>query len=171
MSYQTRRILGIILAVAFVVAACGGAGASSAPSEAPTTAATDAPAATAHVALAENALGTILVDAEGMTLYGFMADTEGVPTCYEDCATAWPPLLGDASAATGEGLDASLLTAVERTDGTTQLKYGAWPLYYWASDTAPGDATGQGVGSVWFVIGADGNLIGAPSGQNSPDGY
>ena len=170
MPSPTRRLVGIILPFALVVAACSGGGASSAPSAAPTTAPTEAPAA-ATIGLADNALGTILVDAAGKTLYGFMADTDGTPTCYGDCATAWPPLIGDASAAAGEGLDASLLTTVERTDGTTQLKYGAWPLYYWASDVAPGDATGQGVGGVWFVIGADGNLIGAPSGQNGPDGY
>jgi predicted lipoprotein with Yx(FWY)xxD motif len=37
--------------------------------------------------------------------------------------------------------------------------YGGWPLYYFASDSAPGDTNGQGVGDVWYVIGADGEFI------------
>ena len=38
--------------------------------------------------------------------------------------------------------------------------YGDWPLYYFAADAAAGDTTGQGVGEKWFVVGADGALIG-----------
>ena len=174
----TRLLLGLPLALALV--ACGGAGASpsAAPasqapaseapasdapaSEAPASEApaSEAPAGDATITLAQNELGMILVDAEGMTLYGFTADTDGTSTCYDGCATAWPPLLADGEVTAGEGLDASLLTTVERTDGTMQVKYGDWPLYYWAQDQAAGDATGQGVNDVWYVVGADGELIG-----------
>ena len=166
-----RRLLSAALPLALVVAACGGGGGSDAPSSAasvaPSAAASEAaastpaePAGDATVVLGETSLGMVLVDAEGMTLYGFTADTDGVSTCYDTCAENWPPLTGDASATLGDGLDASLLTVVERTDGTTQLKYGDWPLYYFAADTAAGDTNGQGVGGVWFVVGADGALIG-----------
>jgi predicted lipoprotein with Yx(FWY)xxD motif len=178
-----RALLGLPLALLLV--ACGGAAASpsAAPaseapaseappseasaseapaSEAPASEApaSEAPAGDATVSLAENALGTILVDGSGMTLYGFTADTDGTPTCYDGCAAAWPPLLADGTVVAGEGLDPALLTTVERTDGTMQVKYGDWPLYLWAQDQAPGDATGQGVNDVWFVVGADGELIG-----------
>jgi predicted lipoprotein with Yx(FWY)xxD motif len=169
-----RRLLSAALPLALIVAACGGGGGSAAPStaasEAPSAAASAAPSAAAStpaepagdatVVLGETTLGMVLVDAEGMTLYGFTADTEGISTCYDECEQNWPPLIGDASATLGDGLDASLLTVVERTDGTTQLKYGDWPLYYFAADTAAGDTNGQGVGGVWFVVGADGALIG-----------
>ena len=40
--------------------------------------------------------------------------------------------------------DAALLKTAPRTDGTTQVVYGNWPLYYWQKDTKPGDVTGQG---------------------------
>ena len=33
------------------------------------------------------------------------------------------------------------------------LKAGAWPLYRFAGDAAPGDTNGQGSGGVWFVVG------------------
>jgi predicted lipoprotein with Yx(FWY)xxD motif len=184
MTRSTSRLL-LGLSLALLLAACGGAAASPSsapvseapaseapPSEAPASEApaseapaseaptSEAPAAEATITLAQNDLGTILVDAEGMTLYGFTADAEGVSTCYDGCAAAWPPLIAEGEVTAGEGLDASLLTTVERTDGTMQVKYGDWPLYYWAQDQAAGDATGQGVNDVWFVVGADGELIG-----------
>ena len=169
MSTISRRLALASLPFVFIVAACSGGGASAAPSaaaptEAPSAAASEAPPAAegGTIALADNALGSILVDANGMTLYGFTPDEGGTPTCYDDCATAWPPLLADSAAAAtvAEGLDASKLTTVERTDGGLQVVYGGWPLYFFASDTAAGDATGQGVGTKWYVVGADGALIG-----------
>jgi len=52
---------------------------------------------------------------------------------------------------------------VIRTDGSTMVNYGAWPLYYFAKDKAPGDTTGQGVQDVWYVVGVDGQPIKTPS--------
>ena len=132
-----------------------------APSEeAPSASADDSGDAT--VLATDDPLGTILVDANGMTLYGFTADTDGTPTCYDDCAAAWPPLLVDdpSAAVVGEGLDDSLISTVDRTDGTKQVKYGDWPLYYFASDAAAGDTNGQGVGEKWFVVDPAGTLLG-----------
>ena len=125
----------------------------------PTAAATGA-SGDATVQLAESDLGQILVDAEGMTLYGFVPDEEtGEPTCYDDCAAAWPPLTVDDGFTVGEGLSEEDFTTAERTDGGLQLKLGTYPLYYFADDAAPGDTSGQGLNDVWFVIGADGELI------------
>jgi predicted lipoprotein with Yx(FWY)xxD motif len=45
---------------------------------------------------------------EGRTLYLFTNDADGVPTCYDDCATNWPPLLATGEVAVGTGLDAAL---------------------------------------------------------------
>ena len=112
----------------------------------------------AAIALAETSLGSVVVDAEGMTLYLFVPDGQAESTCYDDCEANWPPLTGAASA--GEGLDESLLGSVERTDGTTQVTYNGWPLYYFATDAAAGDVNGQGVNGVWFVVDAAGNAIG-----------
>ncbi len=104
-------------------------------------------------------LGEFLVDAEGMTLYLFTKDTDNASTCYGDCATAWPPLLTDGDPTLGEGLDAALVGTTERTDGTTQVTYGGWPLYYWVQDAAPGDTTGQDVGEVWYVVSPAGEAV------------
>ena len=135
-----------------------------APTDAPTEAPTETPTAAddATIELSTNALGEIIVDAEGMTLYGFTPDTAGESTCYDDCATAWPPLLATDAAAisAGAGLDSTKLTTVDRTDGTKQVKYGDWPLYYFANDAAAGDTNGQGLNNVWYVVDAAGALIG-----------
>ncbi len=169
----------LLLGLIAVLAACTGASttpsptaaapsvapSAAAPSEAP---ASDAPsaappaAADATIALATNALGEIIVDAEGKTLYAFTPDTAGELTCYDDCAAQWPPLIATDAAAisTGTGLDAAKLTTVDRTDGTKQVKYGDWPLYYFAGDSAAGDTNGQGLATKWYVIDAAGALIG-----------
>lgn len=118
----------------------------------------DATGATLEVSQTE-ALGDFLVDAEGMTLYLFTKDTENTSNCYDDCASAWPPLLSEGEGTVGEGLDASLLGTTERTDGTLQVTYGGWPLYHWAKDEAPGDTTGQDVGEVWYVVSPAGEAV------------
>ena len=58
--------------------------------------------------------------------------------------------------------DASLLGTTERTDGTVQVTYNGWPLYYYEKGKAPGDVTGQDVGGVWYVVSAEGNQIATP---------
>jgi predicted lipoprotein with Yx(FWY)xxD motif len=110
------------------------------------------------VATADSDLGTILVDGEGNTLYLFMPDAQGAPTCVDDtCAPTWPALAGPASA--GQGADDSLLATANRPDGSAQVTYNGWPLYRFSGDSAPGDTNGQGFGDIWFAVGADGNAV------------
>ena len=85
------------------------------PSEDPSAAGGDV-----AIEVGSTSLGDVLVDGEGMTLYMFDPDEQGESTCYDDCATAWPPLVGEGEPALGEGLDESMVGSVERTDGTMQ---------------------------------------------------
>ncbi|HTX79054.1 MAG TPA: hypothetical protein VMC62_05275, partial [Longilinea sp.] len=78
--------------------------------------------------------------------------TPNTSNCYGNCATLWPPLLTTGTPTAGSGVDANLLSTTTRTDGTTQVTYNGWPLYYYASDKAAGDTTGENVNSVWFVV-------------------
>lgn len=105
-------------------------------------------------------LGEILVDGDGMTLYMFDPDPqgEGSSTCTDSCAQSWPPLTTDGEPSTGSGVSASLST-FDRADGSTQVAANGWPLYYWQGDSEPGDATGQGVQGVWWVLRPDGTPV------------
>jgi predicted lipoprotein with Yx(FWY)xxD motif len=101
--------------------------------------------------------GPILVGPTGMTLYLLTNDEMGTSNCTGGCATNWPPLVGgfDVEAGmlplTGDGASGEL-GLIERMDGGMQVTYDGTPLYYWIRDAAPGDATGQNVGDVWFVV-------------------
>lgn len=112
--------------------------------------------ADAVVAVGMTDLGNVLVDGDGMTLYMFEPDQQGAPTCNDDCAESWPPLLTEGEPTADGEADAALLGTAERDDGATQVTYDGWPLYRWAADEEPGDASGQGVGDVWWVLDADG---------------
>ena len=54
------------------------------------------------------------------------------------------------------------LGTTTRTDGTVQVTYNGWPLYYYVKDKAPGDVTGQDVGGVWYVVSAAGEQVNSP---------
>ena len=54
------------------------------------------------------------------------------------------------------------MASITRDDGSTQVTYDGWPLYYFKNDAAAGDTKGQGLGEVWFVAAVDGSLPPAP---------
>lgn len=105
-------------------------------------------------------LGDILVGPDGLTLYMFDQDTEGEPrsSCSGGCADAWPPLTVEGTPDASEDVTASLET-FERDDGSTQIMAGGWPLYYYASDSSPGDTEGQGINDIWWVLDPTGEPI------------
>jgi predicted lipoprotein with Yx(FWY)xxD motif len=117
-------------------------------------------------AMGVNGLGPVLVDGQGITLYLFETDQRGSPSrCYDICAVQWPPDIlpsGTAAPIAGPGIGAGLLGTEPRTDGTTQITYNGWPLYFWPPDRDPGKATGQALtnaGGRWFVIDPAGNAV------------
>ncbi|HLU83810.1 MAG TPA: hypothetical protein VKZ43_10450 [Trueperaceae bacterium] len=132
-----------------------------------------AAASVTGINLAESSdMGQYLVDANGMALYLFVPDAQGASTCYDDCATNWPPVTvesADALPTLGEGLDQALLGTVERDDGTLQVTYNGWPLYYYLGDMEAGVATGQGLGDNWYVLDATGTAIGQAAAAPADD--
>jgi predicted lipoprotein with Yx(FWY)xxD motif len=107
----------------------------------------------------ETSLGPIVVDAAGLTVYYYDADTagSGVSTCSGGCLEAWPPVHGTADV-TVDGITAEV-GSITGTDGQPQLTLNGLPLYYFRDDLAPGDVTGQGLGGVWWVVAPDGAKI------------
>ncbi len=122
--------------------------------------------------------GSYLSDGQGRTLYLFVNEEEGqgesavemddqgvnltaVP-CTEDCLQAWPPFLSQGDPQAGEGMDASLLKTVTRDDGTSQVVYNGWPLYYFSQDQKAGDILGQDIhsfGGTWYIVSDKGEKV------------
>jgi predicted lipoprotein with Yx(FWY)xxD motif len=136
------------------------------PADGETPGATETPSAggAAEIESEDSALGTILTDGDGMTLYVFLNDdVGGASTCTGDCAASWPAFTTtgevEVSGNDEDATDASLIGTIAGADGATQVTYAGRPLYYFAGDQAAGDTNGQGVGDVWFVVSPEGEPI------------
>ncbi len=110
---------------------------------------------------ASSKYGTVLVAANGMTLYRYTPDKKGKTVCSGACAKYWPPLLlkGTAKETAGSGASAGLLGEIMRANGAAQVTYAGFPLYYYAGDKKPGDVKGQGFEKTWYVVSAKGALV------------
>lgn len=158
-------------AVALVVAACGGEadepGVAGQADEADADETADADGDGVRLEVADGGLGAHLVDGDGATVYLFTPDEGGgESTCTGGCAETWPPVPGG-DAEVGDGVDEALVDTTTRDDGSAQLIYDGWPLYYFSGDEEPGDAAGQGVNDVWFVVGPDGEPIEGETGGDT----
>lgn len=92
------------------------------------------------------AAGNSLTSKDGMTLYTFDRDGNGVSNCNGACSAQWPPYTAGngAQAKGGYGI-------IIRTDGTKQWTYNSKPLYHFSGDSKAGDANGDGIGGVWHM--------------------
>jgi len=134
------RILAVVIATALGTV-CGMAGFGTA-----------AAAAAPTVSVVQNTkLGAMLVGPNGMTLYRFTKDSAGVSNCSGGCATVWPALTVTGTPTAGTGVTGTLAT-IKRIDGSLQVTYNGWPLYYYAADQKAGDTNGQGVVNAWYVV-------------------
>jgi predicted lipoprotein with Yx(FWY)xxD motif len=122
---------------------------------------TTAAAKKLKLTVADSKLGSIIVDDKGFSLYMFAPDRYNVSVCDGQCLTAWPPVMMPAGSSLSDvdlsgGLRKSKLGYALREDGSRQLTYNGWALYYWFRDTKAGDVNGQWVGSVWWVLSEEG---------------
>jgi predicted lipoprotein with Yx(FWY)xxD motif len=165
-----------LLAVAAVLAACGsgssyGGGGSSTSGSSPSTSTSASGAQSRVVASAKKAkVGSVIVDAQGRTLYRFTAEAQGVPVCTGDCVGTWPPAL----ASSASGLPKHVATVKRPDGGKLQLTYDGHPLYRYAGDQSKADANGEGVGGQWYVLKAGGGSQSKPaqtSGAKGNYGY
>ncbi|MDR6638946.1 hypothetical protein [Paenarthrobacter nitroguajacolicus] len=170
----TRLSLGIgALVLSAALAGCGGSPGtttSSAPppasSAAPTSAAASPSSASAsamaaaEMKVASSSAGQIVVDSKGMSLYFFTKDVKdsGKSACVDACLTAWPIFTTTSDAPTVEGVTGTVGT-ITSPDGKKHVTLNGMPLYYYAKDKAPGDVTGQGVGSVWYLVSPTGEMV------------
>ncbi len=150
-----------------VISACGGGGATAATTKAKTTSTSTSPTS---IATGKTALGTILVDSQGRTLYLFTHDSGTTSMCTGACAEAWPPLVATGTPKATLGANAALLGTTKRSDGTTQVTYNGHPLYRFVKDANAGETNGQGLtafGGSWFAVTVAGNQAGQRSSSKA----
>ncbi|HEY7060106.1 MAG TPA: hypothetical protein VII06_01395 [Chloroflexota bacterium] len=124
------------------------------------------------LSVAQTALGPVLADGGGQSVYMFKDDSKTnyrQSTCTSvECTGDWPPLLlAGGQPTVGTGLDASRVGTIPRDDGSLQVTYAGFPLYRWAGDFNPGDVRGQLVGPPeeggdWFLLTPAAERITAP---------
>jgi predicted lipoprotein with Yx(FWY)xxD motif len=105
--------------------------------------------------------GQMLFDDRGQAIYLFQPEADGRPACYGECETAWPPVLTRGEPVASGGLRPTLLGTVERRDGSRQVTYGGWPLYFYAHE-GPGEVLCHDVvlnGGLWLAVGPDGRAL------------
>ena len=165
------RRIAVVVGTAVVglstLTACGGgASAASAPQNTPTQS-TPSPSASATAGPAKLStatvgnFGKVVVDGTGRTLYVYDLDTKNPSrsNCDGACAALWPPLPAGTGTPQVSGVAASLVGTVTRSDGSKQVTLAGSPLYYFASDAKAGDANGQAVDGIWWVVRANGQKI------------
>jgi predicted lipoprotein with Yx(FWY)xxD motif len=107
-------------------------------------------ASVAVVGTRDTSLGTNLVAAN--------ADPKNKSTCTGGCASAWPPLTTSGKPKAKGAAKASDLGTISDGGGVKQVTYDGHPLYFFASDTAAGQTTGQGQ-SGFYVVSPSGKSI------------
>ncbi len=179
MPTKPLAVIGVIGALALIALGCGSSDSSSTSTT--TTASTTSTSATGSgksavtIDVADNPdLGQILTDGDGNTVYLFEKDDGGESYCSGECATAWPPVTTSGDATAGSGADQSLISTIQRDDGTEQVTYDGHPLYLYAGDAKPGDTAGNGVdqfGAEWYALTPDGsNAEGSASSSTDSSG-
>jgi predicted lipoprotein with Yx(FWY)xxD motif len=92
----------------------------------------------------------VLTDANGKTLYYYMADTAKTVACTGDCLSTWHPLLLDKGILTSAPQLPGSLSLLQGSAGN-QVEYNGHPLYTYAQDKNLGDAIGEGLDNKWHV--------------------
>jgi predicted lipoprotein with Yx(FWY)xxD motif len=166
-----RHIMKLIPAVAVssLLAACG----SSSSSSSSASAAAPQPSSSAGTAVVKTASvsslgGSVLVDAQGLTLYHLSGEQNGKWICTSaKCVKAWHPLAAPTSGAPGGGVGS--LGTVKRPGGAMQVSFKGMPLYTFVGDTKPGEAKGQGIKDVgvWTAVTTNGASTSKPAAKTS----
>jgi predicted lipoprotein with Yx(FWY)xxD motif len=114
------------------------------------------------VALRKTAIGAILVDSRGRTLYLFEKDRNGVSLCNTACTSYWPALTSHGAPRAGKGVHQSLLRLSRAHNGVQQVTYAGHPLYTFVGDKRAGQTTGEGLsnfGAGWYALAASGRKV------------
>jgi predicted lipoprotein with Yx(FWY)xxD motif len=169
MSGRAKAAVGVGggIGAALLVAACSSAASTGSTAAAPAAPASPAGASSSPsagaggasggtvITTATSSAGTVLASGTGKAVYLWAKDTGDMSNCTGACAGAWPPVTTTGTATATGGAKASDIGTITRSDGTKQVTYDGHPLYYFAGDSGPGTASGQGsdsFGAKWWLV-------------------
>jgi predicted lipoprotein with Yx(FWY)xxD motif len=127
-------------------------------------AATSAHAArSAKLQLRHTALGSILVNRGGHTVFAFTRDSRNHDRCAQvaGCTGIWPMVTTTGTPTLGPGVKGSLVGTI-KVAGARQVTYAGHPLYTYIADAGPGDTSYVGqaqFGGKWFALNAAGTVV------------
>ncbi len=146
----------LILLVLAVIGMVFLAGCTQQPATSPATPIPTSPSIAAKpadtIGTANSPLGTVLVNAEGKTLYYFANDNVGSDksACTGTCADNWPAFSTDVIRVSPPLTQADFSIDTQ-PDGTKQVTYNGLRLYTYKADVKAGDVNGENVNKVWFA--------------------
>jgi predicted lipoprotein with Yx(FWY)xxD motif len=127
-------------------------------------AATDAHAARgAKLQLRHTALGNIVVNGGGHTVFAFTRDSRNHDRCAgtAGCTGIWRMVTTTGAPSLGPGVKRSLVGTITVT-GARQVTYAGHPLYTYIGDAGPGDTSYVGqsqFGGRWFALNGRGHIV------------
>ena len=117
----------------------------------------------ATIDVRKGTLGTMLVAANGHTLYRYTVDSTDVNRCSKvtTCNAYWPALLvkPGTKPTAGTGASARLVGTIGASNGMRQVTYAGFPLYFFSGDKKAGQTNGQAFGAKWYVVNVNGALV------------
>ena len=128
-------------------------------------------------------LGRYLSNKQGLTLYMFANDADGISSCTGGCESTWPAFTADLTTAKFDaGLTATDFATITTASGKKQVTYKGWPLYTYSPSAndgygnptnrpeAAGSTTGDGTGGLWFIAKPDYTIMFANKQLTGLDG-
>jgi predicted lipoprotein with Yx(FWY)xxD motif len=118
----------------------------------------------AELELRRTAVGTILVNARGFTVYAFSRDSRNKDACkaIRLCLSVWPPVTTSGEPLAGAGVSSDLIGTITLRTGVKQVTYGGRPLYTYIADRRPGQTTYVNLlqfGGRWPAVNAAGREV------------
>jgi predicted lipoprotein with Yx(FWY)xxD motif len=171
---NSLKVLIPSLAVGILLSACGSSASSTSSVATPNQPAAAVSGTNGSSDLVKTSMNsklgaTVLVDAQGLTLYRLSGEQSGKFICTSAaCVQVWHPLTlqgaGKPSGTVGS------LGAVKRPGGAEQVTYKGMPLYTFAQDMSAGQANGQGVKDVgiWNAVTTNASTASVPAPAPAP---
>jgi predicted lipoprotein with Yx(FWY)xxD motif len=91
------------------------------------------------------AFGTKMIDSRGLTVYFLSSDRAERSICSAACRRVWVPVRSPGGKPhAGTGFRQSDVGSIQRSDGSDQVTFDGFPLYYFTGDKLPGETGGEG---------------------------